>query len=198
MGCVVTGLGLVPRGCFGDNRNCLGSGCGGIQPPHTQSSPTAWLGAVAHTCAPAPGGGTSPVWLLSVSHCVFQRCQCSQCPGALSWPHVSMLGAPAASGFAFPSLHPGLLLHWWWLGLLWLWGHPCSVGTGIVPSPGCLCSPALGLAVPHLWGSVVQQAWLSLVPLSCHSVLLVCQSPLGFPLPDVPVPGLTARWRGQY
>lgn len=64
--CGVSGLGLAPRDWFGDNRNCLGSGCGGIQPPHPQSSPTAWLGAVADTCAPAPGGGTSPV----VAQCV--------------------------------------------------------------------------------------------------------------------------------
>lgn len=116
--------GAGPKGWFGDSRNRLGGGCGDIQPPDAQSCPSAWLGAVAHACAPAPGGGTSPVWVAQCVPVVFQRCQRSQCPGALSLPHVSTPGAPAASAFAFPSLHPGLLLHRCWLGLLWLWGQP--------------------------------------------------------------------------
>uniref|UniRef100_A0A803VLN9 Uncharacterized protein n=1 Tax=Ficedula albicollis TaxID=59894 RepID=A0A803VLN9_FICAL len=41
---------------------------------------------------PAPGGG-SPLGGCSVCpHCVFQCWQCSQCPGALSRPHVSTPG----------------------------------------------------------------------------------------------------------
>lgn len=60
-------LGLVPRDWFGDSRDCLGSGCRGMHSFHSWSSPTAWLGAAAHTCAPARGGGTSPVSSLSVS-----------------------------------------------------------------------------------------------------------------------------------
>lgn len=77
---------------------------------HPQSCPAAQPRVVA---CPLCGCSVCP-------HCVFQCWQRSQCPGALSRPHVSTPGAPAASGFAFPSLHPGLLLYWWWLGLLWL------------------------------------------------------------------------------
>ncbi|XP_075578918.1 mitochondrial glutathione transporter SLC25A39 isoform X2 [Pelecanus crispus] len=62
-----SGLGLVPRDWFGGNRDCLGSGCGGIQPLHAQSSPTAQLRAVGHACAPGQRGGTSPVSSLSTS-----------------------------------------------------------------------------------------------------------------------------------
>ncbi|KAM6368888.1 mitochondrial glutathione transporter SLC25A39 isoform 1-T1 [Pluvialis apricaria] len=60
-------MGLVPRDWFGDDRDCLGGGCGDIQPLHPQSSPTARLGAAAHACAPAWGGGTCPVSSLSMS-----------------------------------------------------------------------------------------------------------------------------------
>lgn len=192
----LSGLGLAPRACFGDNRNCLGSGCGGTQPPHPQSSPSAWLGAIAHTCAPAPQGVVArpPCGVSVCPHCVFQRWQCSQCPGALSRPHVSTPGAPAASGFAFPSLHPGLLLHWWWLGLLWLWGHPCRVW-------GLTLPPAQTAPAALLWGwlcylcgdllcSRPDCLWSPcLVTLSCCHIKV----PLDFHLPVSLVPGQGSR-----
>ncbi|KAI1230401.1 hypothetical protein IHE44_0010388 [Lamprotornis superbus] len=55
-------------------------------------------------------------WGAQPATCEYARGSC--CQGLL------LPGAPAARAFAFPSLHPGLLLHWRWLGLLWLWGHP--------------------------------------------------------------------------
>lgn len=190
--CGLSRLGLAPGDCFGDNRS--GEWLWGVQPPHPQSCPAAWLGAVAHTCGPAPGGGMSPGWLLSVSHCVFQCWQRSQCPGALSRPHVSTPGAPAAGGsccqwLCFPSLHPGLLLHW--LGLLWLRGHPCSVTL----SPAQAAPAALLWAwLCHISGDLLGSRPGSLWSPSCHSVLL--PNPLGFPLPSVPCACLESTVEG--
>lgn len=150
--CGVSGLRLSPGDWLGDNRNCLGSGCGGVQPPHPQSSPSAWLGAAAHTYAPAPQGVVAcPLCGCSVCpHCVFQRWQCSQCPGALSRPHVSTPGALAANGSCcqWLCLSQAFILVCFSTG----GGLGCS-GCGDSPAVwGLTLSPAQAAPTALLWG----------------------------------------------
>lgn len=148
--CGGSGLGLVPRDWFDDNRDCLGSGCRGIQPLHPQSSSTARLRAAGHTWAPAWGGGTSPVLSLSMAPLCVSALPARSVPWGAQQTTCEyaqgLRAAPAASGFAFPSLKP------WFSSPLVAARAPLAgrtshsgVGAAIVPSPAA--APAV-----LLWG----------------------------------------------
>lgn len=155
------GLVPVPRDWFGDSRDCLESGCGGIQPIHPQSSPAAQLRAVEHPRAPAQRGGTSPVSSLSMSLlCVSAlpvqsvpwgtqqaTCEYARDPGQVA-PTAALLSQALTLVF-FPA-GGGLGSSGWEDVPLWCGG--CDR-----PQPrSCSCSPALGLAVQCPCGVLAQ------------------------------------------
>ena len=122
---------------------------GGIQPLHPRSSPTAQLGAAAHACATARGGGMSPVSSFSMSPLCVSALPVQSVPWGTQQATCEyargLWAAPATSGFAFPSLDPGLFPRWWRLGLLWLRGHPSPVwGLRSSPAPQLLLQPRFG------------------------------------------------------
>lgn len=192
---------------------------GGIQPLHPRSSPTAQLGAAAHACAPARGGGMSPVSSFSMSPLCVSALPVQSVPWGTQQATCEyargLWAAPATSGFAFPSLDPGLFPRWWRLGLLWLRGHPSPVwGLRSSPAPQLLLQPRfgagratspLGPCPGSLLGgllcnrSVVPLSLPCLVTLSCCylKVPLDLRCPACSLLPGVPVPGPRARWRGR-
>ncbi|KAL2295313.1 hypothetical protein Nmel_018477 [Mimus melanotis] len=143
-----------------------------------------------HTRVPQPWAVACPLGGCSVCpHCVFQCWQRSQCPGALSRPHVST--GSCCQGLLLPV---ALLSQAFILVCFSTGGGLGSCGCGEIPAAwGLTLSPAQPASAALLWG------WLchisgdllgsrpgSLWPPSCHSVLLPCQSPLGFPLLGVP------------
>lgn len=217
--CRGSGLGLIPRDWFGDNRDCLESGCGGIQPIHPQSSPTAQLRAAEHPCAPAQRGGMSPMSSLSMSLLCVSALPAQSVPWGTQQATCEYARGPwaglANSSFAFPSLDPGFLPCWWWLGLVWLGGRPTLVwGLRSSPAPQLLLQPCFGagcamslqgpcpgglLGVCCATGLAVCSP--PVLALTCHPALLLHQSLLGsLPprlQPGVLAPGALAPWRAR-